>query len=140
VRKSLFRLLLAAFLGAILGGCCYVCFWMESPDFANYKRVQVGMSVEEVEAILGPGTPVGQAEVPQIVVAVSPEDAVAARERERRPGGPPSTARNYPTRLKPVVEGDHILMWVSGKTGERILVAFKDGKACEKHYHDPNYL
>ena len=134
------KFILIAIPSALLVGACYWLFWMESADYRKYKRVQVGMSVDEVQAILGPGTPIGQEKVPGIVVAVNPADVDASLERARRAGRSPPTARDYPTRVKPVVEGDFILQWVNDKTGERILVAFKDGKVCEKDYWDPNYL
>ena len=136
MRKILF---IAVPLTALVIGFYFV-FITESRDFTNYQKVQVGMSSEEVEAILGPGTLVNQNEVPGIVVAVNPRDAEESAERSRRSGGSPPTARDYPTRIKPVVEGDVIFLWLNSKTGERILVAFKNGKACEKHYYDPNYL
>ena len=135
MRKTI--LLLAA-LGLFLG-LAYVCFVTESRDFANYTCIRVGMSIEEVQAILGPGTTVKQEEVPGFVVAVNPQDAVGSIGRARKVG-PIATCRDYPTRIKPVVEGDHILRWVNSETGERILVAFKDGRACEKDFYDPNYL
>lgn len=121
-------------------GAFYGCSVKDSPYSNNYGRVQVGMTVEEVEAILGPGSSVKQSEVPTVVVAVNPADVQASEERAKRAGRWPQTARDYPVRHKPVVEGDLILKWVDDRTGERILVAFKDGKVCEKHYWDPNYL
>ncbi len=137
MRKAL---LLTAVLSLVLLGLGYVYLSMDSRDFTNYNAVRVGMSVEEVEAILGPGTEVKQKYVPSIVVPVNPQDAVDSLERARKSGAPPPTARDYPTRNKPVVEGDYILQWVNSETGERIIVAFKDGKVCEKYYYDPNYL
>lgn len=98
------------------------------------------MSMDELEAILGPGTAVNQDNVPSIVVAVNPLDEDLANAKARRSGGSPPTLRDYPTRLKPVVEGDLILEWVNAETGERVLVAFKGGMVCEKHYWNPNYL
>jgi len=59
---------------------------------------------------------------------------------ESRSSESPPTARNYATRIKPLVEGDHILQWVDHWTGERILVAFKGGIVFEKNYWNPNYL
>jgi hypothetical protein len=138
-RRPYWPWLALAALGVALGGVLYL-LGRESPDFANYTRVRVGMSVDEVQAILGPGTVIPQAKVPTVVRAVNPADEDAARERARRSGGPPPTARDYPVRRKPLVEGDYILRWVNSETGERILVAFKDGKVCEKNYWDPNYL
>ena len=140
MRKFLVPIVIAILLGGILSASFYYCLVADSRDYSNYKRIQVGMSVDEVQAILGPGTTVGQREVPGIVVAVNPGDEPASEERARRAGRSPPTARDYPTRIKPVVEGDTILRWVNGETGERILVAFRDGKVCEKHYWDPNYL
>jgi hypothetical protein len=139
VRKYLPLVLIGALLGVLIG-FYYYRFVMDSPEYRNYKQVQIGMSVDEVQAILGPGTAVNQSEVPGIVVAVNPGDEVASEERARRSGRPPPTIRDYPTRIKPVVEGDYILQWVNSRTGERILVAFRDGKVCEKDYWDPNYL
>lgn len=142
MRRSVALLLLAA-LGVILGGWLYASFWRDSPDFTNYNRLQVGMSIDDVQAILGPGTAIPQSEVPGIVVAVNPGDDAAAavtRDKAIRAGVTPPTARDYPTRNKPVVEGDLILRWKNERTWERILVAFKDGKVCEKHYWDPSYL
>jgi len=116
----------------------HCCFLADSPSEKNYQKITVGMSVEEVEVLLGPGTVVHQNEVPGIVVSLNPADD--ARERESGSSGSPSTARNYPTRIKPLVEGDHILQWVDNKSGERILVAFKGGIVFEKNYWNPNYL
>ena len=94
MRKPLSPLLSLAVLGALVLGLFYSQFVADSRDYSNYKRVQVGMSVDEVQAVLGPGTPVNQAEVPGIVVAMNPADAVAAREKAKRSGGPPPTARS----------------------------------------------
>ena len=140
MRKPLVRLLLVVSLGIALCGGLFTLLMRDSQDLANYKRVQAGMSVDEVRAILGPGTVIPQAQVPTFVVAVNPADVDASLERARRAGVAHPTVRDYPTRLKPIVEGDLILEWVNPRTGERILVAFKDGKVCEKNYWHPNYL
>ncbi len=136
MQKVLVPLLLVVTLSSGL----YALLLSDSHDFANYKRVRVGMSVDDVQALLGLGEVAIANDVPGIVVAVNPVDEKAAHEKWRRSGGPPPTARGYPTRIKPVVEGDYILKWVNSRTRERILVAFKDGKVCEKNYWDPNYL
>jgi len=142
VRKALITLLSIAVCGIILAGTYYVYstyyvyFW-ESPEFTKYRRIQVGMSVEEVQAILGPGTALNQTDVPTFVVAVNPKDAEAAKEKARRSGLPSPTTRDYPIRHQYVVEGDSILQWI-GRTGERILVAFKGGEVCQKDYWEPS--
>ena len=133
-------ILIAVPVALVVSAAVYWLFWMESADFRKYKRLRIGMSVEEVQAILGPGSPLKQENVPQIVVEVNPADVDDSNERARRAGITTPTARDYPTRRKPVVEGDVILKWENGETREVILVAFKDGKVCEKYYWDPNYL
>jgi hypothetical protein len=135
VRKLL---LVVTLLGVALCGLIYAVCVADSPAFAAYKRIHVGMSIDEVQAVLGPGTRVNQEQVPTTVVAVNPADAEASRERARRAGGPPQTARDYPARHQPFVEGDYILRWEIRDTGAIIFVAFKDGKVCGKHYYDPN--
>lgn len=92
------------------------------------------MTVDDVQALLGPGTPIEQRFVPQIVAPVNPADAVEADERARREGRSPPTARTYPTRFKYVAEGYTILKWENSRTGERIHVAFKNGIVVETHY------
>ena len=115
-------------------------FLKDSDHLTSFRRVQVGMSVDEVQAILGPGTQVAQVEVPTNVIPVNLQDAIDSADRARKSNRSPPTFRDYPTRLKPVVEGDYILRWVDSRTGERILVAFKEGMVCEKQFYDPNYL
>ncbi len=137
MRKAL---LFTAVLGLVLFGLAYVYLSMDSRDFANYKEVRVGMSVEEVEAILGPGTLVKQEDLPTNVVPVNPQDEADSLENARKSGATPPTGRGFPTRNKPVVEGDNILQWENRETGERIIVAFRDGKVCEKYYRNLNYL
>ncbi len=140
VRKPFVTLTLVAVIGVSLGGAALVLRGSDSRDAANYRRVRLGMSVADVQAVLGPGIMVSRAEVPGHVVAVNSADEHAADEQARRADGSPPTARNYPTRIKPIVEGNHILMWVNRKTGERTLVAFTDSVVCEKDFWDPNYL
>jgi len=140
MRKSLLLLLLVGFFGIpCCGGLVYIVFWRDSPDFANYKRIQVGMSVEEVQAILAPGTPVKQSEVPGTEVFVNPADEKAAAEKFRKLGPRATTKiRDYPMRTKPIVEGDLILKWENNQTGARVLVSFKDGKVHEKDFWEPS--
>lgn len=136
MRKSLVFLLVFVLVGiACCGGLFYVVFWQDSPDFAKYKRIQVGMSVDEVQAILGLGTRINQSDVPQIEVFVNPADEKAAAEKMKKLGPRWTTKiRDYPMRPKPIVEGDLILKWENDRTGARILIAFRDGKVCEKDY------
>jgi hypothetical protein len=115
-------------------------YWLvtrDSPEEKNFKRVTVGMSVEEVEAILGPGTVMKQSEVMSYRVAVNPDEEAAFAERHRKAGTVP-TARDYATRNRHVVEGDLIYHWESGYY--ETWIAFKDGKVCEKYLHNWNYL
>ncbi len=148
-RKSFVRYLRVAAIAVPLFVVAWVAFsivdfffiggYRTRPNFPNYERVQVGMTIEEVQAILGPGTPIEQADVPLCLAAVNPEDAVAAIEKEKR-SGTVATGRTYPIRQKPSVQGDYILRWQTAI--DRVYVAFKEGKVCEKYYIDDyhNYL
>jgi hypothetical protein len=140
MRKVVFAILTLLTIGAV--AVLFICIWTDSPYQKGYKSIQPGMSREEVEALLGPGTEVKQSEVPQIRVLVNPDDAVKIAEKDeqdRRAGRPPRTVRDpsYPTRSKHVVEGDQILHW-HNETGEEIYVAFEDGRVREKWYWRPS--
>jgi hypothetical protein len=80
-----------------------------------YERIELGMSEEEVEAILGPGTPISS--------------WTAAKERGFYSGNSIGG--------KPIEVGDYSLRWENRNTGECILLAFKDGKVCHKVFGDP---
>lgn len=126
-----------------LAGCLLVGVWSftDSPTTKNYQRVRVGMSLDEVEAILGPGRPIPQSQVPGHVRAVNPDDERAEIDEAKRAGRSPPTHRgNYPTHVVPVVEGDTVLEWVTPGSGERILLGFRGGKVSGRYYFDPNFL
>ncbi len=131
-------LLLFAGLVAVVVGLAYFVFVRESADFVKFKQIRAGMSVDEVQGLMGQGAPVAQDRVPSVVRAVNDADVIASEERARQEGRSPSTVRDYSIRNKPVVEGDAILEWINAETRERILVAFKGGKVCETYYHNPN--
>jgi hypothetical protein len=141
MRKVLFAILTLLTIGAVVA-VLFICIWTDSPYQKGYKSIQPGMSRDEVEELLGPGTEVKQSEVPQTHAAINPEDVLAAAEKDkedRRSGRPLRTTRDrsYPTRLKHMVEGDQILHW-HNETGEEIYVAFEDGKVREKWYWRPS--
>ncbi len=113
------------------------CLVREPAELRAFNRVEVGMSLEEVEALLGPGEVIDQRNVPSHVVAVNPAEEQAFRERARLAGTVP-TARDYATRNNPLVEGDVDYYWELGYL--EIWMAFKNGRVCEKYCHDWNYL
>src|SRR5690348_5798548 len=77
--------------------------------YFNFLRIQVGMDLEQVERLLGPGTELLPSHVPL-------------------------------QGLRPVVTGGHVFQWKNPRSGGYILVAFNDGKVCEKNYWEPNYF
>jgi hypothetical protein len=111
-------------------------FWFGELDrfHAGYERIQVGMTLAEVEAILGPGTEIDLSEVPTTLVSLNPAAERAAYERARRTGRPLPTVRSFPAHSKPVVQGDRVVRWRGDHNGARILIGFKDGKVAEKWY------
>jgi hypothetical protein len=134
------RILIIAIGLAGLAAVFYFVFWSDTERYKKYQRIQTGMSLAEVEELLGPGEIVPRDHVPMTVVAVNPDDPQASEARARWEGRSPMTARDYPTKTVPVVDGDLILVWESRETLEWIYVALKDGRVCGKHYRTLNYL
>jgi hypothetical protein len=97
------------------------------------------MTLDDVQAVLGSGAEISQSSVPQIAVAVNPTDEESSLQRSKREGTVP-TARNFPTRLRHVVEGDRIFCWTSPDKYEFIYVAFKSGIVIETYYINNNVL
>jgi hypothetical protein len=88
VRKSVWPVLLLLALG-ILFGLVRGITKRPMPDLAHYERVQLGMTIREVQALLGPGRPVTQAEVPCLMELMTlpvapPERKPASRLRSGR--------------------------------------------------------
>lgn len=74
----------------------------------DYDRIGIGMSVPEVERILGPGRPIS---------------------REQVPTGPNSQC---------LVKGDRFLKWSGQKIQTEIIIGFKENKVCDKWYWEPS--
>jgi hypothetical protein len=78
---------------------------------ATYSQVEIGMTVDEVEAILGRGKEIPRSEVPLL-------------------GGP----------MRPAVEGTSFYRWkdeANAMTPE-IVLGFENGKVCNKWYWEPS--
>jgi hypothetical protein len=92
--------------------------WPKPDAFrARYDRLQLGMTVPEVEAILGPGEEV-------------PED--------RMPGVPPHVRPMRDGRFAPLVEGERFFRWQEQHEGfppRTIWVGVRGGKVCDKMFH-----
>ena len=136
MRKFLLPGLFVILLGTALVGLVYGVSWASAPGLADYERVRVGMSVDDVQALLGRGTPVSSADVPCHVVILR-SDGTVGRELPRPDDGGPHQ-RVKPVALRPVVEGDYILRWGSESAGGWVLVAFRDGKVTGKDFWTPN--
>lgn len=97
----------------------------------NYEWIEVGMTQEEVEAILGPGMQIMREEVP---TAVFPKAGVIVPRD--LPGRPLATSRNYPTEHRPLVSGEWFLRWQLDSVW--IVVGFKDDVVSDKMYWSPS--
>jgi hypothetical protein len=89
----------------------------------NYLRIQAGMSLEEVESLLGgPGKEITEAEVTQVVDWDVPVDS--------------------PRRLKPVISGERLYKWREHPEipfgGSYILISVVGGKVKEKFFWEPS--
>ena len=119
-----------------VGGLVGFVAHRERQFFVKYQSIQVGMTRAEVEAILGPGEEVEQKSVPSHVVPINAGDEIALYERAKKTGTIP-TARNYPVRHKPIVEGDLIFQWQRDGHMQTIYISFIDGCVVEKDFDDP---
>jgi hypothetical protein len=82
----------------------------------TFKKITLGMSLDEVEAILGPGRqiPVGSV---------------------TRGRGSPSARETW--NLDLVIDGDQFFEWRDDEHGKRIELGMRDGKVCDKFFWEP---
>jgi hypothetical protein len=112
--------------------------WPAQPAlYRNYERVENGMTMEQVQALLGPGREIGKDDMPSVV-----RPAPGVKVPKDPPGGPYRTVRDYPIVHAPVVEGDRFFEWPSDwpplSGGPYIIIGFRGGKVCDKWYWEPS--
>lgn len=84
---------------------------------ANYERIRPGMTLAEVEHLLGgPGVEVSEPELPRTVDRTVPVD--------------------HPRRQKPVVSGDRYIQWKERYSF--IIVSLRGDVVAEKWYWEPS--
>ena len=74
----------------------------------NYEAVEIGMTLMQVEAILGPGQQIPAKNLPTT------------------------------TGMTPVVHGEQYFEWQDKDADREIIVAFSRGKVCDKWYWEPS--
>ena len=103
-----------------VGGCLSLVAWLDRigmSSYANYERIQPGMTLSEVEKLLGgPGTEKLQNQLPQVVDWTVPLGS--------------------PNRLKTVVSGDQYFRWKNDD--EEAIVSLRRGVVSEKWYYKPS--
>jgi hypothetical protein len=121
------KLILMSFAAGLLSLAClwlYLSFCGKGVvGRCNYNRIENGMTLEEVTALLGPGDEVSG--VPIYVDHSEPD-------REKR--------------FKPVVTGERCFQWPKGWSmysisdlgAVRIIIGLKDGKVCDKWIYEPS--
>ncbi len=99
----------------IVGGILSVLGWYYRPgvvSFPNYERIEPGMTVAEVDKLLGRrGTEMHQSNMPQINPSAS--------------GG-----------VGPAVVGDQYFRWADGST--YVIVSLRHGVVAEKYFWEPS--
>lgn len=92
-----------------------VLFYQNLPS-VKFCKVQLGMSLSEVEAILGPGKKISQSQLPLLPPFARP------LQKPLEDG------------LVPIISGDEFWFWGTDRIGWRstIYVGFRNGKVCDK--------
>jgi hypothetical protein len=86
-------------------------------SYANFERISPGMSLVDVEDLLGShGNEIPEPELPSIVDWGVPV--------------------GHPRRIKPVVTGDRYIRWVEGSS--YIIISMRGGMVAEKWYWEPS--
>lgn len=110
------RWVVAAIVVAVVGQA-YLAWWFLKPgvfSHANYARIHEGMSLADVETLLGePGRAVEERYLPFVV----------DRSVE-------------PRKLKPVISGQEYYQWDEG--ARYIIISLRDGVVAEKYYWEPS--
>ena len=83
----------------------------------GFKKIAIGMRLDKVEAILGPGEQIPAEHVTQI------------------PGSPYAKRKGN---LDLVIDGDQFFSWYNPEYGRRIEVGVRNGKVCDKFYWEPS--
>lgn len=85
--------------------------------YYDYKDIYVGMTLLELEQLLGPGQEISRQEVPQ-----SPDYSEPDLEKQ----------------WKPVVNGDRFFRW-KDDDGREIIVSLVNDRVSEKRYSEPSF-
>ncbi len=113
MRHVLIALLVSPFL---LVMCLLTLAYYRDESFhSGYKQIQQGMSLEDVEAILGPGSRIATEQIPTF----------------------PDFREPLEHRRKPVVVGDMVLRWEHNY--DVIYVGFRNNSMCSKCYRDNSW-
>ncbi len=105
----------------VVGGALVIAAWVNRPgvvSWTNYERIRPGMTVEEVERLLGgPGREVTVTNgLPQVVDHDVPLD--------------------HPGRIKPVVSGERCLSWGGPGSQRQVVISLRDGVVAEKWWSE----
>ena len=83
----------------------------------NYKKIRAGMTLDEVEAILGgPGNQIGWRDLPKAPASI-----------------------NTGNKHNAYVGGDRFFRWRGGFNGRYIIVGARDGKVCDKFFWENSW-
>jgi hypothetical protein len=87
--------------------------WKGPISERGFAKIEIGMTLDEVEAILGPGKQISVADVTAVP-------------------GAPDAERKGDLYLR--LDGDQFFRWKETETGTEILVGVRNGKVCDRDY------
>jgi hypothetical protein len=111
------RKIIIASLLALTGGFVVLSSWCPTGrvSFCNFKRIQHGMTLSDVQRILGAGKQIRPSEVPS------------------------TPTYEHGKKWKPVVSGETFYFWGKRDVRERhfIIIGFREGKVLDTYYFEP---
>jgi hypothetical protein len=110
-----------AVVAAVLASGALIALWFaptvfRNPFHAKYSQIKFGMSLQDVEEILGHGDVLDKEKVPKTPDFSKPKD----------------------NRLVAVVNGDQFYIWHDRQKYSNIILGFVDGRVFDKRFWEPS--
>jgi hypothetical protein len=97
----------------------------------DYDKIAVGMTLSEVETLIGPGTEIDRSSLPKT-------HRLKAGVHPNRVGPQVTVVDHDLFEIVPVVDGDVFHRWTENGGGSYVILGFRNGRVCDKWYWEPS--